>query len=297
LGGRLSTEIGDVRARLLDQLAYLSARADFPDEDVPPADISPQLELAADALDALLETANSGMLYRQGARVTIAGLPNVGKSSLMNRLLRENRAIVTPYAGTTRDTLSETINLGGLPVVLTDTAGLESTRDPIESLGIDRAHEAMKHSNLLLIVLESGRELRQEEERLLAETKDRPRILALNKSDLGPPAEPKPAGSVAVSALTGEGIPELEERLRAELLQGRIIGSDSAIVTNPRHYAALVRAREHLRQAQEALAASIPEDLASADLRASIDALGEITGVSITEDLLDSIFRNFCIGK
>jgi tRNA modification GTPase len=299
LGGRLSTEIRAARAQLLDLLAYLSARADFPDEDVPPDTIRPRLEQVLGALETLIETADYGMLYRTGTRIALVGSPNVGKSSLMNRLLRENRAIVTEVPGTTRDTVSETINLAGFPIVLTDTAGIEPTENLVERLGIERSRAELQRSDLLLVVLECGREPSADEWHLLAETAERPRLVVLNKSDLNPIQIPELQGIavIPVSALTGEGLPQLEQSIVAQITGGRVVAADVTAVTNPRHKAAIVRARDDLIHDRDAIDADLPEDLASADLRASIEALGEITGDTLTEDLLDSIFRNFCIGK
>lgn len=299
LGGRLSSEIQAVRTELVDLLAYLSARADFPDEDVPAENMLPRLQHAVSELEALVEGADYGMLYRQGTRVALVGSPNVGKSSLMNRLLRENRAIVTEVPGTTRDTVSETLNLRGLPIVLTDTAGLEVTENLVEQLGIERSRAEIQRSDLLLIVLERGRELLPDERRLLQETADRPRVVALNKTDLTGGLRPDlgDVAAIPVSALTGEGLADLEAAVVHEITGGRVVSGDGAMVTNPRHKAALERALFHVVQVRSAMMGNVPEDLASADLRAAIDALGEITGQSLTEDLLDSIFRNFCIGK
>jgi tRNA modification GTPase len=299
LGGRLSVTIGAVRSQLLDLLAYLSARADFPDEDVPTSNLQPALTGAIATIDGLLASADYGMVYRQGVRVTLAGSPNAGKSSIMNRLLREDRAIVTPIPGTTRDTVSEGLNLAGIPILLTDTAGLGKTANSVEILGIERSRQEIAKSDLALIVLENGRSLNQEERLLLAETATKPRVIALNKIDLDSLGEPQLGGvpAVPVSALTGQGLPELENSLMAAITQGRIISADSPTVTNVRHKSALERARESLIQSKNALDISLPEDLASSDVRTAIAALGEITGETITDELLDSIFRNFCIGK
>jgi tRNA modification GTPase len=239
------------------------------------------------------------MIYRQGTRVAIVGSPNVGKSSLMNRLLREDRTIVTAIAGTTRDTVSETINIGGVPVILTDTAGLETSEDPVERLGIARSQAAIEQSDALLVVLEHGRPLRSQEERLLAETAGRPRLVVVNKCDLGDdtPFNVSRNGSVSVSALTGGGLETLESRLRELVSHGQAPSSEAPVVTNARHKAALNRALESLTQAQTAIQSGLPEDLASSDLRAAVESIGEITGETVTEDLLNSIFRNFCIGK
>jgi tRNA modification GTPase len=299
LGGRLSGAIRSLRLALIDLLAYLSARADFPDEDVPPGNVQPALAKAIASIDALLASADYGMVYRQGIRVTLAGSPNTGKSSLMNRLLREDRAIVTAVPGTTRDTVSESLNLDGIPIVLTDTAGLATTADTVELLGIERSRHEIAKCDVLLIVLENGRSLGPDEDLLLRETAMKPRIIALNKIDLGRQPLPKltEAPTIPVSALTGQGINHLEKALAAEITHGRAISGDSPVVTNVRHKAALERARNSLTQARDALAACVPEDLASSDVRAAVFALGEITGETISEDLLDAIFRNFCIGK
>jgi tRNA modification GTPase len=298
LGGRLSGAVRSIRGQVLESLAYLSARADFPDEDVPLIDLQPGLLGLENSLTALIATARQGMIYRQGVRIAIVGRPNVGKSSLLNRLLREDRAIVTPIPGTTRDTVSETLDLGGVPAVLTDTAGIEQSDDPVERLGIERSMRAIEQSDLLLLVLEFGRPLLHDEQRLLHQTQHRPRVIALNKCDLGDGPSPADGEDVIrVSALTGEGIGSLERCLRSAVGSGSVASSDATIVTNPRHAAALGRALASLQQARLALAAGLPEDLAGMDLRAAADSLGEITGDTVTEDLLDTIFRNFCIGK
>jgi tRNA modification GTPase len=299
LSGRLSTEISAVRSDLLDLLAYLSARADFPDEDVPMNDIQPALAKAIAAIDGLLTSANQGVIYRQGVRVTLAGSPNAGKSSVMNRLLREDRAIVTAIPGTTRDTISEALNLNGIPIVLTDTAGLAVTEETVELLGIERSRREITKSDLLLIVLENGRSLLSVEERLLAETAMKPRVIALNKIDLGDRGLPTldDVAVIPVSALTGQGIEHLEEALVAKITHGHVLSGDDPVVTNIRHKEALERANVLLTHAQKAVLSDVPEDLLSSDIRASINALGEITGETVSDDLLDSIFRNFCIGK
>lgn len=299
LGGRLSERLRGVRARMLNLLAYLSARADFPDEDVPPDDIAPALDGIVAELESLIASADYGLVYRQGARVAIVGRPNVGKSSLLNRLLREERAIVTAIAGTTRDTVEETANLAGVPVVLIDTAGLGETANVAEQIGITRTHDAMARSDALLLVLDASRPLEDDERDLLNATVARPCVVVANKCDLGEPAPALPAGLevLPVSALTGAGLGDLEQRLAGLVTGGRTILSDATVVTNPRHKVLLERARRNLLEAQAGLALSVPEDLVAVDLRAAVAALGEITGESVTEDLLDSIFRNFCIGK
>jgi len=299
LGGRLSAPLGMLRARLLDLLAYLSARADFPDEDVPPRPLLEPIDQCLADLEALVATADYGMVYRDGMHVVIAGAPNVGKSSLLNRLLRDDRAIVTPIAGTTRDTLQETANIRGVPVVLTDTAGLSNSGDPVERMGVQRSRAAIDSNDAVLVVLDASRPLTDGERSLLRETDGRARLIVCNKCDLVERDCSPIAGqnAVWVSALTGAGIPLLEDQLVSLATGGSAPAAAAAVVSNPRHKSALARAAGHLREAVSGLNDGAPEDLAAVDLRAAIDAIGEITGENATEDLLDTIFRNFCIGK
>jgi tRNA modification GTPase len=338
LSGQLTARLRPLRASLLDLLAYLSARADFPDEDVPAADIAPAIRSAADELARLLDTADSGMVYRQGLRVAIVGRPNVGKSSLLNRLLGEDRAIVTPIAGTTRDTVEEMANLADVPVILIDTAGLNETDDEVERIGVDRARDALARSDAVLVVLDATRVPGAEELDLLQRTGNRPRVVALNKTDLTTPSDresdvldgasagPTPshvirapvvprsetaprsqaadvrlavAGvePIRVSALTGAGVEELASALAELVTHGGASAAETPTVANPRHKAALERALVACAGALGGLESGLPEDLVAVDLRDAAGALGEITGETVTEDLLDSIFRNFCIGK
>jgi len=195
--------------------------------------------------------------------------------------------------------LEEVANLRGVPVILTDTAGLGETDDPVERLGIQRTRDVLARADGLLIVLDATRPIEAAELDLLAETAARPRVVVRNKCDVAVEAPALPVGieTLSISALTGAGAAELEERLAALVTGGHILSDDAPILTNPRHKAAIERALAYLQQADAGLTASLPEDFATIDLRAGIEALGEITGESVTEDLLDSIFRNFCIGK
>jgi tRNA modification GTPase len=299
LRGRVSEAVGAVRSDLLAALAYLVARIDFPDEDVPEEDITPALHRALDGVAALLTGAETGRLYRDGARVVLVGPPNAGKSSLLNRLLREDRAIVTPVAGTTRDTLEETVNLGGIPIVLTDTAGLSETPEPIESLGIERTRRAAASADAILVVLDGSVPLPDDIDALLALAGGRPLIVALNKSDLTAVVSPAdlPAPACAISATRGDGVEQLEAVLASMLIGRTGSGQDSVVIANARHAEALRRAGDHVRAALDAIAGGLPEDFVSIDLRSALDALGQITGETAGEDLLDTIFQRFCIGK
>lgn len=300
LSGRLSARIAAVRQELLSVLAYLTARIDFPDDDVPAADVTPQLHNAAASLRRLCKTADTGMIYRTGLRTAIIGRPNVGKSSLLNRLLRENRAIVTDIPGTTRDTLEEMMNLRGLPLVLTDTAGInEATADVVERLGIERSRQALARSDFVLLVLDSSEPLTDRDRELITAVTGRPALAVLNKRDLPAriQADEVPLPSVRVSALTGEGIEELEEAILRAVTGCGVTSSDDAIITNVRHKEALERALRHVESAIAGFGGGATEDLIAVDLTSALTALGEITGEAVTEDLLDTIFSRFCIGK
>jgi tRNA modification GTPase len=298
LRGRVSEPVRAVRERLLGVLAYLVARLDFPEEDVPETDIGPDLACAAAEIERLLAGARAGALYRDGARVALVGPPNAGKSSLLNRLLRADRAIVTPVAGTTRDTLEETADINGIPVVLTDTAGLAAEPDPIEALGIERTRRAAAAADALLLVLDGAAPPPLDLPDMLALGEGRPLLVALNKCDLPPAFTPEgiAAPCLWVSAARGDGLDALEDEL-ARLLSPAALGAGEVVVANPRHAEALRRARAAVDSARTGLAGSLPEDFISIDVRAAVEALGEITGESAGEELLDAIFSRFCIGK
>jgi tRNA modification GTPase len=299
LRGRLSGAVSEIRAALLGALAYLVARIDFPDDDVPAEDIGPALMQARARTDALLAGAAAGRLYRDGARVVLVGPPNAGKSSLLNRLLREERAIVTPVAGTTRDTLEEAVNIGGVPIVLTDTAGMSEAPEPIESLGMERTRRAAAAADAVLLVFDRSAPLPCTVGELVALAEGRPALAALNKCDLPAAVTPAdlPVPAYEVSATRGDGLTALEAGLSSLLVGGSASSGQAVLVANARHAEALRQASERLRAAQDALESGLPEDFISIDLRGALDALGRITGETAGEDLLDEIFRRFCIGK
>lgn len=301
LGGQLSQRIRALRGRLLDLLAYLEASADFPEDELPPHEVEPDLAWAEGELRELLRQAEQGMIYRQGVRTAIVGRPNVGKSSLLNRLLRTERAIVTPIPGTTRDTLEESIALQGIPFVLVDTAGISETRDPIERLGIERSAAVLQQADLALVVVDGSQPPSEDDFRVAELVAPRPAIVVVNKSDLPPASDyaallPE-ARHIAISALTGAGLPDLEGLLVETVLSGQVTASDEPLVSNPRHRELLRRAREQILEAQRAWGQGLPPDLVAIDLTEAVEALGEITGETASEELLERIFANFCIGK
>jgi tRNA modification GTPase len=302
LAGRLSGQVRSVRALLVDALAYLEASIDFPEDEIPPLDVSRPLGEACRELHRLLAEAERGILYRHGVRTAIVGRPNVGKSSLLNRLLRASRAIVTEFPGTTRDTLEETLNLQGVPVVLVDTAGISTAaRDPVEKLGVERSRVALAGAGLALLVVDASEPFGEADRAIAALIGDKPAIVVQNKIDRvgGSPTAPSDlldARCVALSALTGEGLDRLEDAILETVLGGQVAGS-APVVTSPRHKQALHQALGHTEAARAAWLAGTAPDLVAIDLAAAVNALGEITGQSASEDLVASIFGSFCVGK
>lgn len=299
LQGGLSGKVRALRTTILEVLAYLTTRIDFPEDDVPVEDPLPAIRKAAASLDQLISSADYGIIYRHGVRVAIVGRPNVGKSSLLNRLLEHDRAIVTPVAGTTRDTVEEVANIQGIPFVLVDTAGLTETSDPVEHLGIERSRKALAGADLVMLVLDSSQPLTEEDTELMGRVNGKSVVTVANKSDL-----PKlvdfnalPEGAVRTSMVTGEGLDYLKERLAEAALNDKAVGSAQALVSNSRQKAALESAAEHLASAEKALAEGLADDFVTIDLTAALNCLGEITGETVTEDLLHTIFSKFCIGK
>jgi tRNA modification GTPase len=300
LGGSLSGEIRAARTALIEVLAHLTATIDFPEDDVPPQDMTPDLQRVQAQLDTLLHNADRGILLRNGLRVAIIGKPNVGKSSLLNRLLRTERAIVTDIPGTTRDLVEDSLNLRGIPLVLIDTAGIRETRDVVESIGVERSRSAMNQADLVLFVLDRSHPIGEEERTLAALVGNRPAVVVENKQDLAPDSTDTPllphVPHIHISALRGEGIDTLEDTLW-QLAVGGSLNTDTALITNPRHKQAILQARQHVANAMEGIATGFPADFVTIDLHAAVNALGEITGETATEDLLDMIFSRFCIGK
>jgi tRNA modification GTPase len=303
LAGRLSQRIGRLRDELLSSLAHVEAHIDFPDEDIAPdtrESLTAHLEQGVAFMDELLRTAEEGRILRRGIRGAIIGRPNVGKSSLLNLLLGHERAIVSPTAGTTRDTIEETANVRGLPVVFIDTAGLREAADAIEQEGIRRSHETASRAELILHVLDGSEPFVPEDAQYLERFASAKRIVIRNKIDLPArlqlPAEL--AGPVVgVCSLTGQGLEELKDAIQQLFWAGSIQAEMVQVMINARHQDALRRARAATLLTTEALRKGVALDLVAVDLRTAVQAVGEIVGQTATEDLLDSIFSQFCIGK
>lgn len=299
LGGRLSQTLRAVRSELMGVLAYLMARIDFPEDEIEEQEIVPPLERAHRVIADLIAGADHGMVYRHGVRTAIVGRRNVGKSSLLNRLLGQSRAIVTPIPGTTRDTLEEVVNLKGVPFVLIDTAGIVQSKNLVESLGVERSRRAIAEADFVLLVVDASARLKASDKDIMALLADKEVLVVANKSDLPRRAllDDLPWPVVSTSALTGEGIAELEERMVATALGGKVVTTDALLVSNPRHKACLERAQSYLEQALSSIQAQMPDDFVSIDLTAALNALGEVTGETVTEELLETIFSTFCVGK
>ncbi|MDR1205404.1 MAG: tRNA uridine-5-carboxymethylaminomethyl(34) synthesis GTPase MnmE [Peptococcaceae bacterium] len=308
MSGALTDIVEAMADKLLDWTAMLEASIDYPEEELENQENDQWREgllAMCSEMDGLLLSLDRGKIIRQGLRVVLAGKPNVGKSSIMNALLDEERAIVTHIPGTTRDTLEESVLIEGAPIVLVDTAGLGETEDPVERIGIERARRAMEGADLVLYVLEVNKEIDRE---ILGEIKaldpDKTVIL-LNKMDLKPELEWERTlcyltwgwDQLRVSALKGEGLDRVARCLRDRFLAGTQNENGPACLINARHGAALAKAKEALVHALAALDGGIPLDMISIDLRQAWMSLGEMTGSVSDEDIIDRIFSKFCLGK
>ncbi|HEX3988256.1 MAG TPA: tRNA uridine-5-carboxymethylaminomethyl(34) synthesis GTPase MnmE, partial [Verrucomicrobiae bacterium] len=301
LAGKLSQRINHLRDDLMKTLAHVEAHIDFPDEDIAPDTRGKLLERLRDAsrfIDQLLQTASEGRLLRRGIRAAIIGRPNVGKSSLLNQLLGHDRAIVSPIPGTTRDTIEETANVRGIPVIFIDTAGLREGADAIEIEGIRRSRGTLAAAELILHVLDGTEPLSADDEILLSEFADKKRLIVRNKSDLPRRLElPTDVRATTVSCATGDGIETLKDAIKEKVWAGQIDAEMLEAMINSRHEDALRRGRAGIDRAASALDSDLGLELVALDLRIAADAIGEIVGKTTTEDLLDAIFSQFCIGK
>ncbi|NLE75447.1 MAG: tRNA uridine-5-carboxymethylaminomethyl(34) synthesis GTPase MnmE [Chloroflexi bacterium] len=302
LAGSLSSEIRRLRAPLLNVLAHLEGSIDFPEDEIPACNVPAQLAEVQVGLQGLLTEAETGVIYRQGIRTAIVGRPNVGKSSLLNALLRVERAIVTAIPGTTRDTLEETLNVRGVPLVLVDTAGLQAeSPDPIEQLGMARSRAALAEADLVLWVVDGSQPLGAGDFALHPLLQGKPCLVVVNKSDLPPRTDgasllPQ-APHLAVSAVRGTGLEALQEAILQQVLGGAVQQAPPPRVSQVRHQTLLRLALTHLEAAMEAQSSGLPTDCVTIDVNGALQALGQISGETVSEDLLQTIFSQFCLGK
>ena len=314
LEGALSLKVGHIRDRLIETCAHIEAHLDFPEEDIEPEasdKILASIREAELVTRALAESFSEGRLYRDGVRTAIVGRPNVGKSSLLNLLLEQDRAIVTSAPGTTRDVIEETLNIKGLPVVVMDTAGIRESHDMAESEGVRRSLKALQEADLVLAVFDTSCPLHPEDHMVLEKIQGKNSIIALNKSDLAiDPDEGKGADekvfkdlrTVKVSAKKSHGLENLKQAIHDAALRGthgRGGGgqAEGIIITNKRHKEALVKTHKALGNALARLEEKAPLEVPALELREALDSLGEIVGKVSTDEILDRIFSEFCIGK
>ncbi|MGD0651700.1 MAG: tRNA uridine-5-carboxymethylaminomethyl(34) synthesis GTPase MnmE [Verrucomicrobiia bacterium] len=304
LEGHLSRRIEEVRERLVTVLAHIEAHIDFPEDDIA-TDTRDQwltnTEEIVHVLKHLLATAREGKILREGISVAIVGRPNAGKSCLMNALLGQDRSIVTPIPGTTRDTIEETANVRGIPVLFTDTAGIRRPRGAVEGIGIKRSRKILERCELVLHVLDTSRASSRDDDELAALYGQKPVIQVHNKIDLDRklklPASFPRKESVEVSSVRGDGIEKLKDRIERIVWSGHVGSTRLDIAINERHADAIRRASHSLTSAIEELQKNSMPELVSQQLRIGLDAVGEIVGMTTTEDILAKIFSTFCIGK
>jgi len=303
LNGELSNALGPFAEKLLEVIVLLESALEFVEEDIPAPranEIDSDLAVVSAGVEKLARSYSAGRLLQEGVRVTITGRPNVGKSSLFNSLVERERAIVTDIPGTTRDTLTEAIDLDGIPVILTDTAGLRETTDGIETLGIERTRRAMSDSDLVLVVLDGAEGVGPYDRELIDQTENTRRLVVLNKSDL--PGFNVPASCIEelrpinVSARTGEGLSTLRAAILASV-SSQGVDEGGLLITNARHYDLLCSTQLALEAARDALRERHSEELVLVPLHNALKFLGQITGETTTEDILSEIFATFCIGK
>src|SRR5579884_768677 len=297
--GSVSRRIRPIKEQLVELIALLEAGIDFAEDDIsvaPPEEILRRLSPVQKSLQLLLASAAAGKLVYQGFTLAIVGRPNVGKSSLFNRLLEQERAIVTEIPGTTRDLISEATSLEGIPVKLLDTAGIREAGEIVESLGIERSYQAMAEADLTLLVFDLSAEFTGEDQALLEKLEDRRPLLVGNKRDLAKRFS-KDLDLFPVSAVTGEGIAELRLAILNRLAPGGIAAPESGSITSLRHEALLRESLEALENAQRAVEFHIPHEMLLLDLYAALRPIDAVTGATTADDILNRIFSTFCIGK
>lgn len=307
LSGQLSGVVRTVRDDTLEMIAHLEAAIDFPEDDIEELSsqqVDEKLIPVLDKLEHLLATAQTGRILREGLQTVIIGKPNVGKSSLLNALLREKRAIVTDIPGTTRDIIEEYVNIQGIPLKIVDTAGIRETEDLVEQLGVQRAREFIDKADLILLLLDSSSPLTEEDKQVLELLAGRQALVLINKTDLPQKLDmseimqySKEYQLLRISVQDGTGMDLLEKAIVERVYSGQVTQSEGAYVTNVRHIHVLRQAYHHLEEARHTIAMNMPPDCIVVDLRAAWEKLGEITGDTVGEDLLDQIFSRFCIGK
>ena len=306
LRGDLRDKIASFKKALLDVTAHVNVVLDYPEEGIDdplPSNLRENLENVYAEADRLISSYDKGKKIKEGIKTVIAGKPNVGKSTLLNSLLKEERAIVTHIPGTTRDVIEEIINIKGIPLVLTDTAGIRKTEDIVENIGVEKSKKFIENADLVLLVLDASRELESEDREVIEEIQNHNKktIVLLNKIDLERKIELEEfnlENILEISAKDNIGIEDMEERIYSYIVKENVEdSSEKLIITNIRHKTALEKTKDAIRNIFETIDAGMPMDLISVDLKEALDSLSEITGEISSEDILDHVFGNFCVGK
>lgn len=308
LEGRLSKKIKELRKKITELLAHVEVSIDFPEEDVEELTIKRLLEgikYIKKQMQNLYDSAETGKILRDGLKTAIVGKPNVGKSSLLNALLRESRAIVTDIEGTTRDVIEEQLNINGILIKLIDTAGIRDTKDVVEKIGVEKSKEIINIADLIILVLDSSREITDEDMFILDNIKDKKAIVLINKTDLEAKWNENIIKKhvknhvriIKISASLNQGIKDLEDEITNMVFKGNVKGNNDLMITNTRHKDALYKAINSANDCINGIENNMPIDFVEIDLKNIWDLLGEVTGQTVSEDLLDTIFSEFCIGK
>ncbi|WP_291632523.1 tRNA uridine-5-carboxymethylaminomethyl(34) synthesis GTPase MnmE [Clostridium sp.] len=303
--GAISREIKSIRNKLLSVIAHIEVTVDYPEEDIEEVTaekVSYDVTSIIKEIDMLLSTADEGKILREGLSTVIVGKPNVGKSSLLNALVKEKRAIVTDVPGTTRDAIEEYISVEGIPVKIVDTAGIRETEDIVEKIGVETSKRKIDEADLVILILDSSNKVSREDREIIEYIKEKKYIVLLNKSDLGGKIERNELKSLKskyitnISLKTGEGLINVKEHIKDLFFNGEI-KTEGVFVTNSRHKQSLIRAKENLESSLNAIEYTSAIDLASIDIRNAWMNLGEITGEALEEDIIHTIFSEFCLGK
>lgn len=308
LGGKLSQKIKTIQNDVLGLLANIEAIIDFPEDDIPEdtlKDMASQCNELVMVIENLLNQADTGKVYREGLKTVIVGKPNVGKSSLLNALLKEQRAIVTDIPGTTRDIIEEVLNIKGIPLKIIDTAGLRETQDLVEQIGVERSRNLLNQADLVLLVLDAATGISQEDLDVIDLVKNKKVLVLINKIDIAENTIDidflkniiSYSSIIEISAQKEIGLEELQDAILQLVLEGKVTATENILVSNSRHKHALERTKMHLLDAKQGIINFVPPDIVSIDLKSAWEMLGEITGDTVAEDLIDRIFADFCIGK
>ncbi|NYB75454.1 tRNA uridine-5-carboxymethylaminomethyl(34) synthesis GTPase MnmE [Sedimentibacter hydroxybenzoicus DSM 7310] len=305
LEGRLSREINEIIEEILDLLANIEVNIDFPEYDEDEVTINKVKELSeslVNELDRLIKTADTGKIFKEGIKTVILGKPNVGKSSLMNFLLNENRAIVTEIPGTTRDTIEEYVNIKGVPLRIIDTAGIRDTDDKVEKIGVEKALSKVDEADLVIMVFDSSTDLEEDDEYIINYVKNKKVVYISNKTDLPRKLNLKKYENIEkelinISILKNQGLEEIINKVNQMFFEGSINISDELIINNVRHKNLLIKAKNSLKEVLNSINNQMTIDFIDIDLKQAMESLGLIVGKTVSDDLMDKIFNEFCIGK